>query len=156
MRSTIILKPMLPRTGFSLVDVVVIASLVGIIVSFSVPRFTRLANHARAAQVSALRDSLRNAAESAHVQYVASGATLASANIGGSAIELKNGYPDATAGGIGMAVLDRDGFTIRAGAGLVTFFKTGALYGEQCSVTYRAATLPNSTAIIADVETNGC
>lgn len=156
MRSTIVLKPTLPRTGFSLVDAVVIASLVGIIASFSVPRFTRLANYARAAQVGALRDSLRNAAESAHAQYVASGAALASAHIGGSAIELKNGYPDATAGGIGMAVLERDGFTIRAGAGLVTFLKTGALSVEQCSVTYHAATVPNSATVLMGVETNGC
>src|SRR5271154_7280406 len=99
MRSTIVIKATLSRRGFSLVDVVVIASLIGIVAPFSVPRFTRLANHARAAQVIALRDSLLNAAEIAHAQYVASGATLASAIIGGSAIELMNGYPDASGNG---------------------------------------------------------
>jgi Tfp pilus assembly protein FimT len=156
MRSTIVVKETLSRRGFSMVDAVVIASLIGIIISFSVPRFTRLANHARAAQVIALRDSLRDAAETAHAQYVASGARLASATIGGSAVELKNGYPDASGNGIGMAVLDRDGFTTRAGAGLVTFFKTGAQSGEQCSVTYQAATQPNSPAIVANVQTSGC
>lgn len=56
MRSTIVIKGTLSRRRFSLVDVVVIASLIGIIASFSVPRFTRLANRARAAQVIALRE----------------------------------------------------------------------------------------------------
>jgi Tfp pilus assembly protein PilE len=147
---------MLSRNGFSLVDVAVIASLIGIVACFSVPRYTRLANHARAAQVMALRDNLRDAVKTAHAQYVASRATLASATIAGNAIELKNGYPDASGNGIGMVVLDREGFTANAGAGLVTFLKTGAPSGEQCSVTYRAATLPNSAAIIANVETSGC
>jgi hypothetical protein len=135
---------------------VVIASLIGIIASFSVPRFTRLANHARAAQVIALRDHLRAAAKLAHAQYLASGATLASATIGGNAIELKNGYPDASGNGIGMAVLDPGGFTSRAGAGSITFFKTGAPSGEQCSVTYGAVTLANSAPTIAIIETSGC
>jgi Tfp pilus assembly protein FimT len=156
MRSTFVVKATLSRRTFSLVEVVVMASLIGIIASFSVPRFTRLANHARAAQVIALRDNLRNATEFAHAQYVASGATLASATIGGNVVELKNGYPDASGSGIGMAVLDQGGFTSRAGAGSITFFKTGAPSSGQCSVTYGAATLPNSAAIIANVETSGC
>lgn len=156
MRSTIVIKGTLSRRRFSLVDVVVIASLIGIIASFSVPRFTRLANRARAAQVIALRENLRDAARFAHAQYVASGATLASANIGGNTIELKNGYPDASGNGIGMAVLDPGGFTTRAGAGSITFFKTGAPSSEQCSVTYGAVTLPNSALVIANVETSGC
>jgi type II secretory pathway pseudopilin PulG len=156
MRSTMVIKATLSRRRLSLVDVAVIASLIGIIASFSVPRFTRLANHARAAQLIALRDNLRDAAKLAHAQYVASGATLASATIGGNPIELKNGYPDASVNGIGMVVLDQGGFTSRAGAGSIIFFKTGAPSSEQCSVTYSAVTLPNSVPIIANVETSGC
>ena len=156
MRSTIVIKATLSRRKFSLVDVVVIASLIGIITSFSVPRFTRLANHARAAQVIALRDNLRDAAMIAHAQYVSSGATLASATIGGNTIELKNGYPDASGNGIGMAVRDPGGFTSRAGDGSITFFKTGAPSREQCSVTYSAVTRPNSVSMIGNVETSGC
>lgn len=144
------------RRGFSLVDAAVMASLIGILTSFSVPRYTRLANHARAVQVIALRDNLRNATKVAHAQYVASHETLESAIIAGNTIELKNGYPDASNSGIGMAVLDGEGFTANTGGGLVTFFKSGAPSGWQCSVTYRAASLPNSTAVIANVETSGC
>jgi hypothetical protein len=156
MRGTIVIKAMLTPRGLSLVDAAVIASLIGIIASFSVPRFTRLANHARAAQVIALRDNLRNTAETAHAQYIASGAALASATIGGTAIELKNGFPEASRTGIGTAVLDGGGFTSRAGAGLVTFFKTGALSAERCSVTYRAATLLKGAAFTVDADTSGC
>lgn len=143
-------------TGFSLVDTVVAASLVGIIASFSVPRFTCVANHARATQVVALGASLRNAAEAAHAQYLASGATISTATVAGEAIELKNGYPDASNRGISHVVLEWGGFTAIPNRGFVTFFKTGAPSGERCSVTYYAAPVPSSAAAVRNIETSGC
>src|SRR5277367_4655128 len=97
--------------GFSLVDVAVVSALIGIIASFSVPRFTHLANRARAAQVIALEGNLRNAAEAAHAQFLASGATLTTATLAGKSVDLKNGYPDADSRGIGKVVDEYGGFT---------------------------------------------
>jgi type II secretory pathway pseudopilin PulG len=157
MRSTIAIAEIAAgQAGFCLAHVVVAVSLTGIIASFSVPRFTRLANQARATQVIALGDHLRNAAEAAHSQYLASGATISHATMAGWTVELKNGYPDASSTGISKFVLDRGGFTAGANTGLVTFFKTDAPSGEQCSVTYNAAPAPSSVATITNVKTSGC
>jgi Tfp pilus assembly protein PilE len=156
MRGTTIIESTFSRlAGFSPVDVVVVAALVGIIASFSVPRFTHLANSARAAQVIALGDNMRNAAEVAHAQYTASGATLKTVTVAGKSVELRNGYPDASGQGIGNAVFDKGGFTARADPSSVTFMKIGAPSGEFCAVTYRAAA-PGVAADIVSVVTSGC
>src|SRR5277367_2626427 len=156
MRGTTIIESTFSRiAGFALVDVVVAAALIVIIASFSVPRFTHLANSARAAQVIALRNNLRTAAEVAHAQYTASGAKLKTVRMAGKSVELKNGYPDASGKGIGNIVFDNGGFTLSANAASVTFMKTGAPSGELCAVTYRAAA-PGVAADIANVVTSGC
>ena len=86
--------------GSSLIELVVMFSLVGMVSAFAIPRFTRLANEARASQVVALSGVLRGAAKSAHGQYIASGAMLTAATWEGKAVALKNGYPDASTRGI--------------------------------------------------------
>jgi len=69
---------------------------------------------------------------------------------------LRNGYPDATAGGICNAVFDSDGFTASEGAGFVTFIRADAPSGKQCSVTYQAAGEASSAATITDLDISGC
>jgi len=62
-----------PRNhGFSLIEGVVLISLLGIVAAFGVPRFTRVANYARASEVAGLSANLRNAARAAHIQFLAS------------------------------------------------------------------------------------
>src|SRR5258708_39480404 len=55
--------------GFSLVELVVVITLLGILCSFAIPRFTRLENDARASEVVALSLNLRSASAAAHAQY---------------------------------------------------------------------------------------
>jgi hypothetical protein len=98
---------------------------------------------------------LRNAAEVAHAQYLASGATLNSARLAGKSLELKNGYPDASRKGIGNMVDEYAGFSARANAESVTFLRAEAPSGELCAVTYRAAQ-PSVAATLATVVTIGC
>jgi hypothetical protein len=51
----------LPRNSWlSLIEGVVIVSLIGIVAAFAVSRFTRLANTARATEVVSLSATLRN------------------------------------------------------------------------------------------------
>jgi MSHA pilin protein MshA len=143
-------------SGFTLIEGVVLASLVGIVAAFAVPHFTRLANSVRAAEVTALGANLRHAALAAHAQFLAPGTHLSAITMGGKTVTLKNGYPDATAGGICNAVFDSDGFTASESAGSVTFIRADAPAGEQCSVTYKAAPEAGGRATITDPDTSGC
>jgi MSHA pilin protein MshA len=153
---TEIAKPTVGAWGVSLVEVVVLLSLLGMVAAFAVPRFTTLANHARASEVVALGASLRTAAQMAHEQYLASGATLTAAKFEGQTVILKNGYPDASRRGIGNAFADADGFLIKVHPTFVTFFKTGAPAEAQCAITYNAAVEPNSAPTITDINVSGC
>jgi prepilin-type N-terminal cleavage/methylation domain-containing protein len=154
MRIAVAMASVPRRRGFSLIDMVVAVSLVGIMASFALPRFTHLANSARASEVVALSANLRNAAEAAHSQYLASGARLSAAMMEGKRIRLKNGYPDAS--GIGSAILDTDGFTASAGASSVTFAKSDAPSRDRCSVRYNAAAAANEAATITNLDISGC
>jgi type II secretory pathway pseudopilin PulG len=157
MPSTITPPHSLPKTlGFSLVEIVVVVTLVGMATAFAVPRFTSLANRTRSSEVVALSTNLRDAAQVAHAQFIQSGSTLAAAKLKGKAVTLKNGYPDASINGIGNAVVDWGGFTTKSNPAFVTFFKTGAPVDALCSVTYRAASQPAIAAAITDINISGC
>jgi MSHA pilin protein MshA len=146
-----------PRNhAFSLIEAVVIVSLLGIVAAFAIPRFTRVANYARATEVLGLSANLRNAAQVAHRQFLASGAHLLATTIEGKTVTLQNGYPDASPNGIRNAVFDLEGFAANASADTVTFIKADAPSGERCAVTYHAAPMASSAASISNVETSGC
>jgi MSHA pilin protein MshA len=151
-----LVKTSVRARGFSLVEVVVLLSLMGMAAAFAVPRFTTLANRARASEVVALGASLSTAAQLAHAQYLASGATLAAAKFEGQTVTLKNGYPDATREGIGSAFVDADGFVAKVHPTSVTFVKTGAPSEAQCAVTYHAAVEPKSVPTVNDINIGGC
>jgi type II secretory pathway pseudopilin PulG len=142
--------------GFSLVEAVVLACLVGILIAFAVPRFALVAHSARASKVAALSVSLRNAAESAHVQYLATGERQAKVSVDRKIIRLRNGYPDASASGIRNAVFDLSGFTIDATDKAVTFYKSDAPVATRCSVTYHAAFESSQAAVVSGLDTSGC
>ena len=144
-----------PRRGNSLVELVVVITMLGVISSFAIPRFTRLENNVRASEVTALSVNLRSAAAAAHAQYLESGARLSSATLKGRTIQLKNGYPDAGTNGIRAALADATGFTVNFTPTSVTYSKTDAPAPAQCTVTYRASS-ENGAATISDLNTSGC
>jgi MSHA pilin protein MshA len=146
----------LKTLGFSLVEIVVVLTLLGMATAFAIPRFTSLANRTRASQVVALSTSLRDAVQASHAQFVASGSTLPAAKLKGRVVVLKNGYPDVTNRGIGNAVTNWGGFTTRTTPSFVVFFRTGAPLDAQCSVTYREASGPSLAAVVTDINISGC
>jgi MSHA pilin protein MshA len=141
--------------GSSLIELVVLFSLVGMVSAFAIPRYTHLANQARATQVIALSGILRGVAKSAHQQYVESGNTLAAATLEGKAVSLKNGYPDASTSGIRAVMIDWAGFTTKATPNSVTFMKKGATNAEQCAVVYSIAEAQSSAAL-THLAVGGC
>jgi MSHA pilin protein MshA len=142
--------------GISLVELVVIVTLVGILAAFAIPRFLHLENDVRASEVVALSVNLRSAAAMAHTQYLLSGSTLSAAKMEGRSVQLMNGYPDASSKGILLAIADLSDFTASATATSVTFSKIGAPVGALCAVTYHASSAASSAATTTDLRTSGC
>jgi type II secretory pathway pseudopilin PulG len=140
--------------GNWLVELVVVVTVLGIIGSFAIPRFTHLENDVRASEVAALSVNLRSAAAAAHSQYVESGAKLSFATLKGRVIHLKDGYPDPS--GIRVAIADLSDFTVSSTPTSVTYSKTDAPAPAQCAVTYHAFPAASNEAAITDLKISGC
>jgi MSHA pilin protein MshA len=140
--------------GFTLVELVVVITILGILAAFAVPRFLSLDREARVAAVRGLEGSVRSAAALTHSLYLANGGTAVNMDGAGAAITMAFGYPADSAAGIGATLQDTSGFGVTAGPPYV-FTKTGAPTPATCSVSYTAAAAAGGAPTIA-VNTAGC
>jgi len=154
------MKPSKSR-GFTLIELVVVITILGILAAFAVPKFVALDSQARTATISGLAGSVKSAASLARSLAMASG-NPASVPMEGAAVPvtLLNNYPDSTATGIAAAVNSNNGangdftFTAGAGAGAATWTKNGAPTPANCVVSYTPAAV-GSTPTVATT-TTGC
>jgi MSHA pilin protein MshA len=139
------------QSGFTLIELVVVITILGILAAFAIPRFAGLESSARAAVVEGLAGSVRAAAALAHSVSLVQGKGAAdSVTLEGEVVTMEEYYPTADAAGIGNALADNsyDDFTLTGG----TFAYTGA--PGTCQVVYTAATVGNAPGIASD--TSGC
>jgi type II secretory pathway pseudopilin PulG len=136
-------------------EVLICILVCAILISFAVPRLTRLPNDVRATEMVALSATLRTAARGAHDQYVDSGQNITKTTWRGRNVRLDHGYPDAGVDGIQSVVIDTSEFTISTDLTSVTYYKIGAQAAAECAVTYRispgSAVAPSTAAV-----TRGC
>jgi MSHA pilin protein MshA len=142
--------------GSSLVELMVLFSLVGMVSAFAIPRYTRLANQARATQVRALSGLLRGVAKLAHQQYLDSGSRLEAATLEGKAVSLRYGYPDTSTRGIRAVMVDWAGFTTKSSANSVMFMKKGAANADQCAVIYSVVEPQVTAETLTKLVVDGC
>jgi MSHA pilin protein MshA len=140
--------------GFTLIELVVVITILGILAAFAVPRFIALEGQARIAALNGLTGSLRSATALAHGMWLATGNSPASITMEGQTITMTNGYPSAA--DITKTLVDYAGFTPTAAPTTTnTFTKDGAGTPANCSVVYTAATAA-VPASVSTPTTSGC
>lgn len=145
--------------GFTLIELVVVITILGILAAFAIPRFISLDATARSATVTGLAGTVRSSAALARGLSMATG-NSASVTMEGSAVALANSYPDASAGGIGNAInLSPGDFNFTAGApaatGTATWQRVGAATPATCQVSYTPPAAAGAAPVVA-VATAGC
>jgi MSHA pilin protein MshA len=130
------------QSGFTLIELVVVITILGILAAFAIPRFAALDQQARIAARDALAGSVRSGAALAHAMWLAQnqppsvlmeGQTITT----GSGTAAPFGYPDRLT--IGLTITDLGGFTYNTGTGV--FARTGTF--TTCTVTYTAPAAAN-------------
>jgi MSHA pilin protein MshA len=149
--------------GFTLIELVVVITILGILAAFAVPKFIALDSQARVATINGLAGTVKSAASLARGLSMATG-NPASVTMEGATVNLSNSYPDATLNGIGGAV----NVNTTAGTGDFSFTNAGGATGAatwtkntpsgtpiaNCFVTYNAA--GTGTTPVVAATTAGC
>ena len=144
------------QDGFTLIELVVVITILAILAAFAVPRFTSLEGQARLASTQALAGSIRSGAALAHAVWLSQG-DPASTNVlmEGQPISMAFGYPDATA--IEGTLIEYDGFELTTSGATAVFTKESPAGTPipNCFVTYTPpAAADDAPQIVAT--TGGC
>jgi MSHA pilin protein MshA len=139
--------------GFTLIELVVVITILGILAAFAIPKFISLDTQARVATVNALAGSVKSAAALARSLEMANGgAATASVTMEGATVTMANFYPDLA--GIALAInMTGTDFTYAAGTGIWTRANSPTPAG--CIVTYTPTAVAGAVPTVA-ATTTGC
>lgn len=135
------------NSGFTLIELVVVISILGILAASALPKFVNLSEDARKASLEGLSGSIRSAAAMAHAKAIVSkqnGAT-GSITVENESIALIHGYPSSVS--IMNLIADTSGYNVTSGTGAVVI-DNGASTTSTCQVEYTNAAAGGAPAIV--------
>jgi MSHA pilin protein MshA len=142
------------QRGFTLIELVVVITILGVLAAFAVPRFAGLEKEARLSTVHALAGSLRSGAALSHALWLAQGqppSVTMEGNTAG-AIVMANGYPNLAS--IDDTISDLSGFQPYTGNGV--FRKSGTPATSTCTVTYAQAPANGAPTVTVNATAAAC
>ena len=136
------------QRGFTLIELVVVITILGILAAFAVPRFASLEGQARLAATQALAGSVRSGAALAHALWLAQGNPASVRTMEGQVITMANGYPNVAT--IDDTIVDITGFILTTVGGNRRFTKTTRERHAiaNCFVTYTPPAAANGSPTV--------